>query len=50
MTAKEVKRETVDKVAERIKKSNPSISSEQAHRIAKGEAERVNRERKEISR
>ena len=47
MSKPDVKRETVDKVAERIKKTNPSLSSETAHKIARSEAERINRERKD---
>lgn len=43
----DVKKESVDKVAERIKRANPSISSETAHKVARGEAERINRERKD---
>ncbi len=47
MSKPDVKKESVDKVAERIKRSNPNLSSETAHKIARGEAERVNRERKD---
>lgn len=43
----EVKPATVDKAAEQIKKSNPSLSSEQARKIAREGAERINRERRE---
>lgn len=43
----EVKTATVDKAAEQIKKSNPSLSSEQARKIAREGAERINRERRE---
>lgn len=45
MTDKDIKRSTVDKVAERLKKTS-GLSSEQAHKIARTEAERINRERK----
>jgi hypothetical protein len=50
VTVADVKKESVDKLAERIKRSNPNLSSEQAHKVARGEAERVNRERKEQKR
>lgn len=44
----DVKRETVDKVAEKIiKSSNGQITSDQAHRIARREAERINNKRRE---
>lgn len=43
----EVKKQVVEKVAEQIKKSNPSMSSEKARQIARESAERVNRERRE---
>ena len=43
----DVKTSTVDKAAEQIKKSNPSLSSEQARKIAREGAERINRERRE---
>jgi hypothetical protein len=43
----EVKPATVDKAAEQIKKSNPSLSSEQARKIAREGAERINQERRE---
>jgi hypothetical protein len=43
----EVKPATVEKAAEQIKKSNPSLSSEQARKIAREGAERINRERRE---
>jgi hypothetical protein len=45
MTAKDVKRETVDKVAERLKQHS-NMSAEKAHKIAREGAERINRERK----
>lgn len=41
--SKDVKPATVDKVAEQIKKTNPSLSSEQARRIARDSAERIAR-------
>ncbi len=47
MSSKDVKREAVEKVAERIKKTNPNLTSEQAHKAARNEAERINRERKD---
>lgn len=43
----EIKSSTVDKVAEKIKQSNPSMSSEQARKIARDGAERVNRQNRE---
>lgn len=43
----EIKSSTVDKVAEKIKQSNPSMSSEQARKIARDGAERVNRQSRE---
>lgn len=46
----DVKRSTVDRAAEQIKKSNPSMSSEKAHKIAREGAEKINRERKESGR
>lgn len=47
MSDKDVKPSVVDKVAQKIKESTPSISSEQARKIARESAERVNRERRE---
>ena len=44
--SKDIKTGTVDKVAENIKKSNPSMSSEQARRIARDSAERIARNNK----
>jgi hypothetical protein len=43
----EIKSSTVDKVAEKIKQSNPSMSSEQARKIARDGAERINRQSRE---
>jgi hypothetical protein len=43
----EIKSSTVDKAAEQIKKSNPSLSSEQARKIARESAERINRQSRE---
>lgn len=43
----DVKTTTVEKAAEQIKKSNPSLSSEQARKIAREGAERINRERRQ---
>lgn len=43
----EIKSSTVDKVAEKIKQSNPSMSSEQARKIARDGAERINRNSRE---
>lgn len=43
----EIKSSTVDKVAEKIKQSNPSLSSEQARKIARESAERINRNSRE---
>lgn len=43
----DVKPATVDKAAEQIKKSNPSLSSEKARQIARESAERINRNRRE---
>lgn len=42
----DVKRSTVEKAAEQLKKSNPSMSSEKAHKIAREGAEKINRERR----
>ena len=42
----DVKRSTVEKAAEQLKKSNPSMSSEKAHKIAHEGAEKINRERR----
>jgi hypothetical protein len=47
MSNGEIKPAVVDKVAEQIKKSSPSLSSEQARKIARESAERINRERRE---
>lgn len=41
---KDVKRETVDKVAERIATTS-NVGSEKAHQIARQHAEKINRER-----
>lgn len=43
----DIKPSVVDKVAQKIKESTPSISSEKARQIARESAERVNRERRE---
>lgn len=43
----DIKSGTVDKAAEQIKKSNPSLSSEQARKIARESAERINRQSRE---
>jgi hypothetical protein len=43
---KDVKRETVEKVAERLKQHS-NMDSEKAHRIAREGAEKINRERRE---
>ena len=44
----DVKRESVDKVAEKIRQSsNGQITSEKAHRIAREQAERINNKRRE---
>ena len=40
--SKDIKPATVDKAAEQIKKSNPSLSSEQARKVARETAERLN--------
>ena len=42
----DVKRSTVEKAAEQLKKSNPSMSSEKAHKIAREGAEEIYRERR----
>ena len=42
----DVKRSTIEKAAEQLKKSNPSMSSEKAHKIAREGAEKINRERR----
>jgi hypothetical protein len=42
----DLKRSTVEKAAEQIKKSNPSMSAEKAHKIAREGAEKINRERR----
>jgi hypothetical protein len=44
---KDIKPATVDKAAEKIKQSNPSLSSEKARAIARETAERINRQRRE---
>ena len=46
MSNSDVKRETVEKVAERIKQ-NGNVSSETAHKIAREHAEKINRERQQ---
>ena len=43
----DIKPSTVDKVAEKIKQSTPSLSSEQARKIARESAERINRQSRE---
>ena len=43
----DIKPATVDKAAEQIKKSQPSLSSEQARKIARESAERLNRQSRE---
>jgi hypothetical protein len=43
----EIKSSTVDKAAEKIKQSNPSLSSEQARKIARESAERITRQSRE---
>jgi cytochrome c551/c552 len=45
--SKDIKPATVDKAAEQIKKSQPSLSSEQARKIARDTAERLNRQRRQ---
>ncbi len=47
MSSKEIKPSSVDKMAERIKQTTPSLSSEQARKVARESAERINRERRE---
>lgn len=47
MSDKNIKPATVDRAAEQIKKSNPSLSSEKARQIARESAERLNRQRRE---
>lgn len=47
MSEKDIKPSTVDKLAEKIKQSTPSLSSEQARKVARESAERINRERRE---
>jgi hypothetical protein len=44
---KDIKPATVDKAAEKIKQSNPSLSSEQARKVAREAAERINRQRRQ---
>jgi cytochrome c551/c552 len=46
MSSKDIKPATVDKVAEAIKQSNPSMSSEKARAIARESAERIARNNK----
>jgi len=41
----DIKRETVEKMAEKITK-NSTLSSEQAHKIARERAEKINQRRK----
>jgi hypothetical protein len=43
----DIKNSTVDKVAEKIKQSNPSLSSEKARQMARESAERINRNSRE---
>jgi hypothetical protein len=43
----DIKNSTVDKVAEKIKQSSPSLTSEQARKIAREGAERINRQSRE---
>lgn len=43
----EIKTNTVDKVAEQIKKNSPSLSSEQARKIARESAERINQQQRQ---
>jgi hypothetical protein len=43
----DIKPSTVDKAAEKIKQSNPSLSSEQARKVARETAERINRQRRQ---
>jgi hypothetical protein len=43
----DIKTSTVDKVAEKIKQSSPSLTSEQARKIAREGAERLNRQSRE---
>ena len=47
MSNKDVKPSSVDKMAERIKQTTPSLSSEQVRKVARESAERINRERRE---
>jgi hypothetical protein len=47
VSSKEIKPSSVDKMAERIKQTTPSLSSEQARKVARESAERINRERRE---
>ena len=47
MSVSEIKTNTVDKVAEQIKKSSPSLSSEQARKIARESAERINQQQRQ---
>jgi hypothetical protein len=47
VSKKDVKPSSVDKMAERIKQTTPSLSSEQARKVARESAERINRERRE---
>lgn len=46
----DIKPATVDKAAEQIKKSQPSLSSEDARKIARESAERLNRQSRERGR
>lgn len=43
---KDIKPATVDKLGQKIKESNPSMSSEKARAIARETVEKVNRQRK----
>jgi hypothetical protein len=43
----DIKTSTVDKVAEKIKQSSPSLTSEQARKSAREGAERINRQSRE---
>jgi len=47
MSDRDIKPSVVDKVAQKIKESSPSLSSEKARQMARESAERINRERRE---
>ena len=43
----DIKRETVDKAVELIKKSNPNVSTDQARKIVREQAEPLNNQKRD---